>query len=88
MPQVTRLGDSTTCGGVAITASPNVFANGIPQHRIGDLDTCAICFPPSVAPIVGASPNVFANGLNKARVGDPDGCPGAMSSGSLNVIVN
>jgi len=88
MPGVTRLGDSTSCGGIAITASPNVLANGIPQHRITDLDTCAVCAPPSVAPVVGASPNVFANGLNKARCGDPDACPAVLVTCSGNVIVN
>ena len=80
MPAATRIGDwdlihcsvPSRMGG-----SPNVFVNGIPWSRQGDLNTvhlkpvgCPPCCIPHVAPISSGSTTVRVNGLGAGRVGD------------------
>lgn len=98
MPAGARIGDPNACGDTVGTGSGNVFFNGLPVARLGDLSAGHGCFPPT--PIIAASPNVFANGIAIARVGDfhaTHSCgssvhpaPGARSIpvGSPDVFVN
>lgn len=63
-----RIGDPLTCGDNSGQGSGNVFFNGIPVTRLGDL-TAGHCFSPS--PFVDGSPSVFVNNIPVVRVGDP-----------------
>lgn len=95
MPQVARIGDSFAtghpCDGSSVIAqgSPNVFANGIPVSRRGDMSAVHAvkvgdeCVPHAV-PISGGSGSVFANGIAVARIGDGIDA-GAITGGSPNV---
>lgn len=73
MPAVCRVGDKHACGAIAGSGSPNVFVNGIPVHRIGDIDIhCGTTIQ------IAGSPTVFANNRGVARIGDNhagDPCP-------------
>jgi len=55
-----RVGDSTSCGDVAVNGSPNVFINGVAVHRKSDDTSGHASWTPSVA--ATGSTNVFANG--------------------------
>jgi uncharacterized Zn-binding protein involved in type VI secretion len=75
------------------TGSSNVFINGKPAVREGDLVSShcistidgQICHSSSVG---AGSPNVFVNGKRKAHVNTPILCGGVINSGSPNVRVN
>lgn len=91
MPSVTRIGDADIphCSGmVRAVGSGNVFANGIPISRQGDVNTVhklpgSPC--PSHAVSIGSgSSTVYVNNKQCGRVGDPT-CT-AVSAGSPNVF--
>lgn len=98
MPGIVRLGDigsghachfPATC---AMTASPDVFVNGLPVVRVGDsygAHGCVGCLAPdhSRNQLVG-SPTVFINGRPAARIGDAISCGGVAMTGSLDVIID
>lgn len=92
MPAVTRIGDADVshCSGmVRAVGSPNVFVNGIPWSRQGDINTshlmpCPSCCTPHTAPIAAGSSTVFVNGKPAGRVGDPT-CT-SVAQGSPNVF--
>jgi uncharacterized Zn-binding protein involved in type VI secretion len=91
MPAVTRLGDVCTGHGCFpsrpnVSASPNVFVNGIPVHRVGDSwDThcCGVCHSSVLA---SGSATVFANIKQVGRIGDAVACGSTVASGSGNVF--
>lgn len=85
MPKVARLGDPGSHGGVIVTASPDVYANGIKVARIGDTYACPIHGP---NPIVEGSPDVYANDRKVARVGDATACGAVISDGSPDTFAN
>lgn len=92
MPAVARLGDLDTghdCFPPRANdqASPDVFVNGIPVHRVTDHwpshccdSNCHDSF------LASGSPTVFCNGLPVARVGDPVACGSLVAEGSPNVF--
>ena len=93
MPAATRVGDADVahCSGMTrAQGSPNVYVNGIPRSRQGDLNTVhllpgAPC-PPHAAPIAVGSTKVFVNGKGAGRVGDAiSGCT-SVAAGSSNVF--
>jgi uncharacterized Zn-binding protein involved in type VI secretion len=94
MPPAVRLADVCTghgCFGSRPNGqgSPNVFINGKPAHRKGDLWNYHCCPPPCHASTAcKGSPNVFTNNLDQERVGDPVCCGSKMATGSPNVFVN
>ena len=57
---VVRIGDTTSCGDVAIGSSPDVYANGIKIHRLNDATAGHGTWVPNAAQT--SSGNVFANG--------------------------
>jgi uncharacterized Zn-binding protein involved in type VI secretion len=68
-----RLGDTFTDTDVIAEGSGNVFVNGIPKARLGDLTTGHTLpghgfYPP--VPIIEGSGSVFVNGIPAARLGD------------------
>ena len=93
MPAVTRIGDadSAHCSGmVRAAASGNVFANGIPVSRQGDINTGHLLpgspCPGHVASIASGSGTVFVNKKGCGRVGDGiSGCT-SVAAGSGNVF--
>jgi uncharacterized Zn-binding protein involved in type VI secretion len=91
MPAVTRIGDAEVphCSGmVRAQGSGNVFANGIPVSRQGDLNTVHLVpgnpCPAHSSAISAGSSTVFINGLACGRVGDPT-CT-SVAEGSPNVF--
>jgi len=93
MPAVTRIGDADVshCSGmVRAVGSPNVFANGIPISRQGDVNTGhkkpgAPC-PGHSAPIAAGSSTVKVNSKGCGRIGDAiSGCT-SVAAGSGNVF--
>jgi uncharacterized Zn-binding protein involved in type VI secretion len=93
MPAATRIGDADVahCSGMVRAAgSGNVFVNGIPWSRQGDLNTVHLLpgnpCPPHAAPIASGSSKVFVNGKGAGRVGDSiSGCT-SVAQGSSNVF--
>lgn len=63
--------------------SPNVFINGLPAARKGDL----VRHHHGSEPIVEGAPNVFINGLPAARMSDRVACDGVITAGSPNVNI-
>lgn len=92
MPAVTRIGDADIphCSPmVRAEGSGDVFCNGRPISRQGDLNTphrvpVGDDCPIHAAPISRGSSTVFVNGLQIGRVGDPT-CT-AVAEGSPNVF--
>jgi uncharacterized Zn-binding protein involved in type VI secretion len=93
VPAATRIGDADVphCSGmVRAEGSPNVYVNGIPWSRQGDVNTphllTAVVCPTHTAPIAVGSPTVFVNGRGAGRVGDAiSGCT-SVAAGSPNVF--
>lgn len=93
MPAATRIGDADVshCSGMTrAEGSPDVFINGIPWSRQGDLNTShllpGIPCPTHAAPIAIGSTTVFVNGLGAGRVGDAiSGCT-SVAQGSDSVF--
>lgn len=78
MPKFQRLGDSSTHGGVTITASPTTHADGIRVARIGDLFLCPLH---GLVVHVQGSPTTHAEARSICRVGDLISC-GALCTGA------
>lgn len=85
MPKVCRIGDTGDHGGAIATGSPDVFVNGIPVARIGDIYDCLLHGP---NPLVTGSPDVFANDRKVVRIGDLASCGAAMITGSPDTYAN
>jgi uncharacterized Zn-binding protein involved in type VI secretion len=94
MPAVTRLGDICTGHGCwpprpSTGASPDVHANAIPMHRVGDgwaAHTCPAIPETHASQLAAGSSTVFANGKRLGRIGDPVACGSAVATGSSNVF--
>jgi uncharacterized Zn-binding protein involved in type VI secretion len=95
MPAVHRLTDICTGHGCYpprenASASPNVFANSLAAHRVGDawqVHGCAVCVPHGASQASG-SPNVFVNSKPWSRIGDAVDCGSSNQTGSGNVFAN
>ena len=93
MPAATRIGDADVshCSGmVRAEGSDNVFVNGIPWSRQGDVNTPhllpgAPC-PTHTAPIAIGSTTVIVNGRGAGRVGDAISACTRVAEGSDNVF--
>ena len=93
MPAVTRIGDADVvhCSGmVRAQGSGNLFCNGIPISRQGDVNTVHLLpgspCPPHAAPITTGSTTVFVNSKGCGRIGDAiTGCT-SVAAGSSNVF--
>lgn len=91
-PPATRIGDADVahCSGmVRAQGSENVFVNGIPWSRQGDINTPHLLpgnpCPVHTAPIATGSRTVIVNGVGAGRVGDSiSGCT-QVAQGSPNV---
>lgn len=88
-----RLTDEHTCprttahvphvGGPVVKGSSNVFINGLPAARVGDM---AVCHGPTDS-IATGSHTVFINRKPAARMGDRTGHGGVIVRGSSNVFI-
>ena len=93
MPAATRIGDADVphCSGMTrAEGSPNVFVNGIPWSRQGDVNTTHLLppvpCPAHAAPIAIGSTTVIVNGKGAGRIGDAiSGCT-QVAAGSPNVF--
>ena len=93
MPAACRIGhaDIPHCSGmVRAEGSDDVFVNGIPWSRMGDVNTPHLLpgdpCPTHSAPIAVGSRSVFVNGRGAGRIGDSiAGCT-AVAEGSPNVF--
>lgn len=87
MPKKGHLGSPSSHDGVIITASDDVFVNGIPVARYGDLHDCPIH---GVTPIVNdLSPDVQANGKHVVVIDRSSAeCGAVITDGSSDVLVN
>lgn len=63
-----------TAGGVITSGSPNVFINGEPVVRIGDLVAYHGNSPHNNAVMIEGSSNVFVNNIAVCREGDHASC--------------
>ena len=94
MPLVARLGDVCTGHGCwpsrpNVSASPTVFADGIPIHRVGDAWATHCCLLLCHASVLATgSPNVFANNIKVGRIGDSVACGSTVATGSSTVWAN
>lgn len=85
-----QLGSQQSHGGYAITASENVFAGGLPAHRLTDLCYCPAGCPMAchgIQPLVTGSETVFTNGLPQGRIGDMYACGAVVVTGAETVLV-
>lgn len=83
-----RMGDKCTGHGPAnprpnVQGSPNVFINGKPAHRQGDMWGPHMNHPSKLA---RGSNSVFVNGKGQGRVGDPVLCGSRCAQGSSDVF--
>jgi uncharacterized Zn-binding protein involved in type VI secretion len=93
MPAATRIGDADVshCSGmVRAQGSGNVFVNGIPWSRQGDVNTVHLLpgdpCPPHAAGITSGSSTVKVNTKGAGRIGDGiSGCT-SVAAGSPNVF--
>lgn len=85
MPNIARITDEGSHGGMIVTGSPDTFVNGLACARIGDTYDCAQHGP---NPIVTGSPDSFANSRNIARVGDVAACGAVIVTGSPDTFAN
>lgn len=71
-----------------IQGSPDVFANAIPIHRLGDAWAVHGTFPclPHGGVLASASQTVFANALGIGRIGDAVNCGSFVAQGSPDVF--
>lgn len=93
MPAATRIGDADVphCSGmVRAEGSPDVFVNGIPWSRQGDVNTPHLLpgepCPTHSRPIAVGSTTVFVNGRGAGRVGDAISACTSVAAGSPDVF--
>ena len=93
MPAVTRIGDADVahCSGMVRAAgSGNVFCNGIPISRQGDVNTVhllpGVPCPPHAAAIASGSSTVKVNGKGCGRGGFGITVCTSVAAGSSNVF--
>jgi uncharacterized Zn-binding protein involved in type VI secretion len=79
-----RQGDTSTHGGVVITASANGFGEGPPVARLGDLLACP---KHGLKPIVSGSDKALLNGIPVARMGDKAACGAVLLSTATRTMV-
>jgi uncharacterized Zn-binding protein involved in type VI secretion len=89
MPAVTRVGDADVphCGPMTrAQGSPDIFVNGIPVSRQGDINTPhllpGVPCPTHTAPITIGSLKTFANNKGVGRIGDALTACTAVAQGS------
>lgn len=72
-----------------ITASENVYINGLGAGRVGDQYSSHSCLehPPHNDYIASGSSTVFINGIPAGRIGDNVLIGGAVAQGSENVFI-
>ncbi|MCX8017226.1 MAG: PAAR domain-containing protein [Rhodocyclaceae bacterium] len=93
MPAAVRLGDACSGHGcfpprANAEASPNVFVEGRPWHRLGDAwlpHGCPVC-PPHGGVLAAGSASVFVNGRPAGRIGDPVSCGSTCAEGAATVF--
>lgn len=93
MPQLHRLGDANTGGGIITTIPQStVFANGRLVAVNGSQGTGHAPFvPPHLDhqwTTTSGGPTVFAEGIPVNKQGDPDSCGHARAAGSPDVFVH
>lgn len=70
---IIRLGDTTSHGGVVLSAAPDTIVDGKAPARIGDMTVCPIPGH-GTNPIVSGDSGAIVDGSPVAREGDMTGC--------------
>ena len=79
---IVRLGDTTSHGGVVVSAAPTTIVEGKPAARVGDMTTCPI--PGHGAnPIVSGDSTCIVEGSPVARQGDMTACGAILIAGQV-----
>lgn len=94
-PPPIKLGDLCSGHGCyparpSISASPNVFINGIAVVRQNDsyeTHGCDVCLPHGGV-LSSGSPNVYVNNVQIGREGDPVSCGSSATSSCTDVNIN
>ena len=92
MAAVATLGDICTGHGCwpprdGVSASSNVFVNGKPVHKVGDLWNIHCCDGECHPGIISSgSKGVYINGAPAARIGDSIVCGSIIAMGSFNTF--
>lgn len=73
MPSIACLGDSSSHGGVIVSAGSKLKVNGKLAARKGDMHVCPLPFH-GTTPISAGSGSVTSEGQPIARTGDTAGC--------------
>lgn len=87
MPQEARIGDPSSHGGIIISGSDDVRADGISKARLGDMHSCPL-LGHGVTPLVTASNDVYTDARGQVRVGDSAGCGAVIVDGSPDVYAD
>jgi uncharacterized Zn-binding protein involved in type VI secretion len=84
MPEIARLGDTSSHGGKIISASGKAtYVNGIQVAVNGDMHQCPIKNHGTTP--ISSSSTVKSGGNSVIRIGDTAGCGAVISSASPNV---
>ena len=79
---IIRHGDTSTHGGVVMTASADSFGDGPPVARLGDL---LLCPKHGLKPIVSGSDKSLVNSKPVARMGDKAACGAMLVPGATTI---
>lgn len=85
MAAVARLNDASDHGGRIVSASADVFADGVAVARAGDLHACPVVGH-GTTPLTAATSSVQVNGRAVIAVGDRAGCGARIVAGSPTVF--
>lgn len=87
--RVARLNDTSNHGGIIISASGNVKANGVGVARVGDLHSCPISGHGTTSlSHVTATGAWNVNGRQAINEGDIAACGAVINTGSPNVFAS
>jgi uncharacterized Zn-binding protein involved in type VI secretion len=85
MPQVARLGDASSHGGVIVSSASKTYVNGVLVARVGDSHSCPIPGH-GVTPITNGSGNFTCEGAVTAVIGSVCGCGAVITTGGATTF--
>lgn len=70
----------------SVSASSDVFVNGLGAHRVGDAWDVHTCISSHDSVLAAGSSTVRVNGRALGRIGDIIACGSSVATGSMNVF--